>query len=72
MKSKAHYKKCIELGIPVEEYTGNDCDLDGDQLSVSGSERHSVITGENDDSDNDSDGDGDETESDGEFISLFR
>lgn len=66
MKSKAHYKKCIELGIPVEEYQGSE----GDNTSGGPDRQNTMSTGFEDESDNDSDCD-DDTESDGKFISRF-
>uniref|UniRef100_A0A336MQ52 CSON003470 protein n=1 Tax=Culicoides sonorensis TaxID=179676 RepID=A0A336MQ52_CULSO len=63
MKSKAHYKKCIELGIPVEEYQGSE----GDTMSGGPERQNNMGTGYEDESENDSDcdadGDNDETDS---------
>lgn len=64
MKSKAHYKKCVELGIsPLEDAEGSEA---GD--GADGSQG----TGEtDDDSDSDDDGNDGETESSGEFLVNF-
>ncbi|XP_063702157.1 uncharacterized protein LOC134832164 isoform X2 [Culicoides brevitarsis] len=59
MKSKAHYKKCIELGIPYEEYQGSEGD------NGSGEHANAMTTGFEDESENENDSDCDEdTESD--------
>jgi human immunodeficiency virus type I enhancer-binding protein len=67
MKSKAHYKKCMELGInPVMPMDEDSIDMDNDMQSMS-SERNSTIPGDEDtDTDDESDGDGDESEGSGE------
>ena len=72
MKSKAHFKKCTELGLnPVPTTIDGDdsCDVDveGDQQSIS-SERTSTIP---EDSDSDDDSDGDESESSGKYGFIF-
>lgn len=67
MKSKAHYKKCVELGInPIPILVDDDADMEGDQQSIS-SERTSTHTADTD-SDDDSDGDDGESESSGKMI----
>lgn len=68
MKSKAHYKKCIELGIPVEEYQGSE----GDNASGGPDRQNNMMTGFEDESDNENDSECDEdTESDGKLIWNF-
>lgn len=68
MKSKAHYKKCIELGIPVEEYQGSE----GDNASGGPERQNAMNTGFEDESDNENDSDCDEdTESDGKFKNVM-
>lgn len=72
MKSKTHYKKCIELGLnPGPESQMIDDDesnetTDNDQMMIGG--RTSTNPG---DSDTDSDSDGDESDGSGEFNCLF-
>lgn len=73
MQSKAHYKKCLELGIfkgpmPADsEFPDNDNDID-QQSITSGGGRNSSIFGE---SDSDDSSDNDE-ESSGKLFSNSR
>lgn len=60
MKSKTHYKKCVELGIPVEDYSEQDFDSANGLLGVN--------TEEIEDTDNDTDGEENDTESEGNYF----
>lgn len=63
MKSKAHYKKCVELGLnPVPITLDDDVEMDGDQNSMAGG--GSTIPGDDSDSYSDSDGDDGDSDSD--------
>lgn len=66
MKSKAHYKKCIELGLNPLSNIDDDSNemIDTDQVSIAGSGRTSTIPGDSD-TDDYSDGDDGESESSG-------
>lgn len=63
MKSKAHYKKCCELGINPNEGEGNDAD-NGEMAACSGE------SGDETDSDGDEGNEG-ETESSGKLTHIF-
>lgn len=68
MKSKAHYKKCVELGLnPVPITLDDDAEMDGDQNSLAGGS--STIPG--DDSDSYSDSDGDDGDSDSGLLYIL-
>lgn len=71
MKSKAHYKKCVELGLnPLPSSVdddGIDDDMEGE--SMTSGDQTSTIPGDSD-SDDLSDGDDAENESSGKFFFL--
>lgn len=73
MKSKAHYKKCVELGLnPLPTSVDDNYDMDDDQASSSGERISNMADGE-DDSDTDDITDGDDGESTGNtFMKLPR
>lgn len=75
MKSKAHYKKCVELGLnPLlsaidEDYNGDDDPEDSSVTSSCGERTSNMVDGyDESDSDEMSDGDDAGNESSGEYI----
>lgn len=78
MKSKAHYKKCVELGLnPLpssldEEYGMDDENEDSSMASSSCGERTNHMVDGDDDSDSDDMSDGEDGESSGKSCySIF-
>ena len=78
MKSKAHYKKCVELGLnplptSVDEDYGLEDEQEDSSMTSSCAERTSNNPDGDDDSDSDdmSDGEDGENESSGEFASFW-
>lgn len=71
MKSKAHYKKCVELGLnPLPSSVDEDGDDDMEGDSMTSGDRNSTIPGDSD-SDDLSDADDAEHESSGKSYDIF-
>lgn len=70
MKSKAHYKKCVELGLnpllsAVDENYNPEDDAEDSSIASSGGEHNSNMVDGDDVSDSDDMSDGDENDNDG-------
>lgn len=70
MKSKAHYKKCVELGLnPLlsavdENYNAEDDAEDSSVASSVGDHNSNMADGDDDDTDSDDTSDGDDNDND--------